>query len=470
MSKGRDGYIGVGLSTMGVNMNRLPGWDKNSCGYHGDDGHRFRSSGTGQEYGPTFTTGDVIGCGINLVDGSCFFTKNGHHLGVAFKDLPSQLYPTVGLQTPGEVIDANFGQEPFKFDVEGEMRELRRKTHGVIEELAWPRGHKDAQSVLHTPPPEQHQPISWPRMNDANTKESWKRLFFLLFNNKEPDDQLPLMWAQFKRKQLNRSDLEAAIQSFKDQLEDNVIEELDTLLSDKATSVASLLEMMGRCSLLGDDFWCLLFTAIRDRESHPIGDDKTVPILEGGQTKLMTMKEIEELFFTENQNILRSSTCVPDQMIHEDLIDAHLNTNSIEELLRKSYESTLAETMESIAQDNPNLKEGEVEKQAAGQAKKEVKQSRDAKLLQHRVAMKAEEKVQKSIQKAMGKFKIPVYVFRGVNTFDDLGQFLRSLGMKMSKLKAFKPGGSDQKTFECEHDIGAVALLPSGPLVSFVQV
>ena len=66
-------------------MNRLPGWDKNSYGYHGDDGHSFRSSGTGQQYGPTFTTGDVIGCGINLVDGSCFYTKNGHHLGVAFK-------------------------------------------------------------------------------------------------------------------------------------------------------------------------------------------------------------------------------------------------------------------------------------------------------------------------------------------------------------------------------------------------
>jgi len=149
VSKGRDGYMGVGLSAQGVNMNRLPGWDKNSYGYHGDDGHSFRSSGTGQQYGPTFTTGDVIGCGINLVDGSCFYTKNGHHLGIAFKDLPSQLYPTVGLQTPGEVIDANFGQEPFKFDVEGEMRELRRKTQGVIEELAWPRRHGEAQGVLH---------------------------------------------------------------------------------------------------------------------------------------------------------------------------------------------------------------------------------------------------------------------------------------------------------------------------------
>ena len=84
ISKGRDGYMGVGLSAQGVNMNRLPGWDKQSYGYHGDDGHSFCSSGTGQAYGPTFTTGDIIGCGLNLIDGSCFYTKNGIHLGVAF--------------------------------------------------------------------------------------------------------------------------------------------------------------------------------------------------------------------------------------------------------------------------------------------------------------------------------------------------------------------------------------------------
>ena len=58
---GRDGYMGVGLSAQGVNMNRLPGWDKHSYGYHGDDGNSFCSSGTGQAYGPTFTTNDIIG-------------------------------------------------------------------------------------------------------------------------------------------------------------------------------------------------------------------------------------------------------------------------------------------------------------------------------------------------------------------------------------------------------------------------
>uniref|UniRef100_A0A8C2ARZ3 Ran-binding protein 10 n=1 Tax=Cyprinus carpio TaxID=7962 RepID=A0A8C2ARZ3_CYPCA len=148
VSKGRDGYMGIGLSAQGVNMNRLPGWDKHSYGYHGDDGHSFCSSGTGQPYGPTFTTGDVIGCCVNLINNTCFYTKNGHSLGVAFTDLPPNLYPTVGLQTPGEIVDANFGQQPFVFDIEDYMSEWRAKIHSMI--ARFPIGERlgDWQSVL----------------------------------------------------------------------------------------------------------------------------------------------------------------------------------------------------------------------------------------------------------------------------------------------------------------------------------
>ena len=150
VSKGRDGYMGIGLSAQGVNLNRLPGWDKHSYGYHGDDGHSFCATGTGQCYGPTFTTGDVIGCCLNLVDYSCFYTKNGLHIGTAFRDLPHlSLFPTVGLQTPNEELRANFGQQPFVFDFEDYLKEWKSSSKLAIDNYVLKDEYGDIQTILH---------------------------------------------------------------------------------------------------------------------------------------------------------------------------------------------------------------------------------------------------------------------------------------------------------------------------------
>ena len=333
-------------------------------------------------------------------------------------------------------------------------------------------------------------------MGGYTAKEIWRRLFNLLFNNKEPDDELPNMWAQFKAGNLHGSDIRTAIESLKDYLHEDVRKELSEIGSegnvnddnlgkyqltkaviDKLCDLSigetegsvSILAAMRECAQLDDNFWRLLFTAIRDREVDVISKEKRIPILEGGQVKHMSMTDIEQKFILENPDILTVQRAVPDQMIHDDLIDAHFNTESVRESLKRSYEKKFTEAKSTLAEDNPKWSRDEVEKQAAVQAKMETKQSREAKLLQHRVAMMAEDEVQKSILAAMKEFGIPVYVFRGVNTYDDIGKFLEGFDMKMSMLKAFKSGDS-KSTLECEHDIGIAALPPSGPLASFVQV
>jgi len=98
--------------------NALTGWQQGTFGYHEDDGNTFRGSGFGEDYGPTFTTGDVIGCALNVEQGACVYTKNGISLGVAFTDLPDGLYPAVGLASKGAIIEVNFGQKPFMFDIQ----------------------------------------------------------------------------------------------------------------------------------------------------------------------------------------------------------------------------------------------------------------------------------------------------------------------------------------------------------------
>ena len=117
-------------------LSRIPGWEPDSYAYHGDDGQIFNNTTSGKAYGPKFGTLDVVGCGLNFRTNTAFFTKNGYLLGefdkgrftepvltvigTAFRDLKPNMpyYPTVGMKKPGETIRANFGQEPFAFDID----------------------------------------------------------------------------------------------------------------------------------------------------------------------------------------------------------------------------------------------------------------------------------------------------------------------------------------------------------------
>ena len=52
-------FAGIGFSAHTVKLDRLPGWEPHSYGYHGDDGMAFESCGTGKPYGPVFATGKL---------------------------------------------------------------------------------------------------------------------------------------------------------------------------------------------------------------------------------------------------------------------------------------------------------------------------------------------------------------------------------------------------------------------------
>jgi hypothetical protein len=134
------------------------GTDAHSYGYHGDDGMLYTQGGSGVEYGAAFESNDVIGCCINLIDNTFFFTRNGSKLGAycwvllladifvlwyryfdlrrfqsllgsgtiscgALKtargrDKMCALYPCIGMQSAQEEIEANFGAKPFVFGIQ----------------------------------------------------------------------------------------------------------------------------------------------------------------------------------------------------------------------------------------------------------------------------------------------------------------------------------------------------------------
>lgn len=113
--------IAVGLSSSKFDRDfLLPGWDRHSWGFHSDDGGIYHHSGRQlSQFGPSFSCGDIIGCGVDYRDHSIFYTINGKYLGKAFKDVQPgiEFFPTVGIDA-NVTVNFNYGEKiPFAFDL-----------------------------------------------------------------------------------------------------------------------------------------------------------------------------------------------------------------------------------------------------------------------------------------------------------------------------------------------------------------
>jgi hypothetical protein len=147
--------IAVGVATLRFPTNgTMPGWDENSFGFHGDDGHYFHGRAFGQQFCRSkleyefvssehgslprtasssvfncrFGPGDTVGCGIvyppltKHLFPEVFFTLNGRFLGKKKIYVPLQLpfFPVVGCDCYHS-FRFNFNSStkcaPFKFDV-----------------------------------------------------------------------------------------------------------------------------------------------------------------------------------------------------------------------------------------------------------------------------------------------------------------------------------------------------------------
>ncbi|EIW86343.1 SPRY-domain-containing protein [Coniophora puteana RWD-64-598 SS2] len=148
-SKTTKGHISIGFNGKDVKTSRLPGWEKHSWGYHGDDGLAFAADRQGRPYGPQFGAGDVIGCGIDFSQNKAFYTKNGKLIGHVFDNIGKdcELYPAVGLCHNGESIRANFGHETFKYDIDDHVLQQRNQTWANIQStpLRWPSPAPDSK-------------------------------------------------------------------------------------------------------------------------------------------------------------------------------------------------------------------------------------------------------------------------------------------------------------------------------------
>ena len=128
--KDADNSIVVGLST--DDADRCPGMTLNTIGIYGLDGS-ICQDGLEMAVGDSYSNGDIISCQvIRKKDGSlirtfCQFWKNGAKNGPSLylygiecrmaKMFPRQIFPAVGIGTPGAVILVNLGENPFRFSL-----------------------------------------------------------------------------------------------------------------------------------------------------------------------------------------------------------------------------------------------------------------------------------------------------------------------------------------------------------------
>ncbi|XP_023242078.1 E3 ubiquitin-protein ligase RNF123-like [Centruroides sculpturatus] len=119
---GSKGVMQVGWATIHCKFSQEKGVGDTSDSY-AYDGNRIRKwNVSAQKYGEAWLTGDVIGCTIDLDNGSICFYRNGQSLGEAFDNIrigPGIAYfPAVSLAY-NENLVANFGAVPFRHPVPG---------------------------------------------------------------------------------------------------------------------------------------------------------------------------------------------------------------------------------------------------------------------------------------------------------------------------------------------------------------
>ncbi|XP_076244772.1 E3 ubiquitin-protein ligase RNF123 [Calliopsis andreniformis] len=119
---GSKGVMQVGWSTIDCvfNQERGVGDTVNSYAY---DGNRVRKWNVlTHKYGEPWLTGDIIGCALDMDNGTVDFYRNGKHLGRAFENIAMgagfAYFPSVSLALT-EILTANFGSTPMRYPIKG---------------------------------------------------------------------------------------------------------------------------------------------------------------------------------------------------------------------------------------------------------------------------------------------------------------------------------------------------------------
>jgi hypothetical protein len=161
ISKGLKGTIAVGLSRNEKDAtDKQPGWTQGTFGYHADDGIAFcDDTEVIRNFGPIWAKENAtVGCGVDFEAQSIFYVfADGTKKTLPtykLKSFPEKLYPMIGLHSPNETIQINFGDKglPFVHNPFTENRiptlfKLNPKTKATLEGTTLTISCEDRESL-----------------------------------------------------------------------------------------------------------------------------------------------------------------------------------------------------------------------------------------------------------------------------------------------------------------------------------
>lgn len=119
---GTNTMVGVGTSS---EVLTYPGNTSQGYGYYSPDGNKYNGSGA-VVYGNAYTTGDVVGVALDLVNGKIWWSKNGvwqdsgnpsDGTNEAYGGIIGTVYAMLGIYNMNTVVTANFGESSFIYSI-----------------------------------------------------------------------------------------------------------------------------------------------------------------------------------------------------------------------------------------------------------------------------------------------------------------------------------------------------------------
>ncbi|KAI3416068.1 ATP-dependent RNA helicase ddx1 [Globodera pallida] len=151
-----DGLCRMGWSTARANLNL--GTDDQGWGFGGTG--KKSHAGQFEDYGQSFTLGDIIGCFLDLESGRVHFSKNGADFPMAFalkqQQIQQGLFPAVVIKNAR--IRLNFGQSPLRFSPKGDWVALCRAVPACQIDSSVKGGQRIASAGGGVEGPQQRKP------------------------------------------------------------------------------------------------------------------------------------------------------------------------------------------------------------------------------------------------------------------------------------------------------------------------